>query len=77
MENKCFLCEQCNYKTNKLFNLKWHHNDLHPQNELNKNDEQNVMQNEQNIASKRQNIASKRQNIASNEQNIVSNEQNI
>lgn len=31
MEKKIYLCELCNYKTNKLFNFKRHQNAIHEQ----------------------------------------------
>jgi len=50
MENNYFCCSLCDYKTNRNYNLKRHHNAMHLQNELKKNNEIKVAENEIKVA---------------------------
>jgi len=63
MENKFFLCEHCNYKTNKLYNLKRHQNAIHNIIDNKTIKEENLIQKEENLIQKKENIIQKEENI--------------
>ena len=72
-----FFCEECEYTTNKKYNLIRHQNNKHFKKEQKIQNEENVMSNEENVMSNEENVMSNEENVMSNEENVMSNEENI
>ena len=75
---KIFLCEYCDYKSNRRYNLTQHMviKHIEVENTDVKQNEQNSIPNEQNSIPNEQNSIPNEQNSIPNEQNSIPNEQN-
>ncbi len=67
-----FFCEECNYTTNKKYNLIRHQNGKHFKKELKIQNEENVIQNEENVIQNEENVIQNEENVIQNEENVKS-----
>ena len=78
MEKKIYLCELCNYKTNKLFNFKRHQNAIHEQKNNNIENEQNdIIKGQKDIIYEQKDIIYEQKNIIDGQKNIIKEQNDI
>jgi hypothetical protein len=68
-----FFCEECQYSTNKKYNLIRHQNSKHFKKELKIQNEENLIQNEENLIQNEENLIQNEDNLIQNEDNLIQN----